>query len=411
MQLTIDYLQLITHDSQLKTYTMAVVLFDNLLRKALFPLTSNKAVADLRIGILTGKERWKLILHEHVYVHTESYLQDLYEAISHEEHIWIDASILPDAETVKHIKALQSGESLIDNKGLIAKRGVVDVVNPSINESENRHKQIVLQKECLRLERPWQMFLWNDKILRSDFALLTKGRTSESISHTNQTIRETDIFIEEGAEVAFATLNASSGPIYIGKGAVIMEGSFIRGPFAACEKSVVKMGAKIYGATTLGPHSTGGGEIKNAILQGYSNKAHDGYLGDSVLGEWCNLGAGTTNSNIKNTASDVKMYAYDREDWMNAGLKAGVIMGDYCRTSINTSINTGTVMGVSCNVFGEGLMPKFIPDFAWGGQSGTEYLFDKALEDIENWKKLKHNNLSAAEKKVLKHIFDGRAKK
>jgi UDP-N-acetylglucosamine diphosphorylase/glucosamine-1-phosphate N-acetyltransferase len=233
---------------------------------------------------------------------------------------------------------------------------------------------------------------------------LTRGRQSAPIPPSVQVISPQSIFIEEGASISHSILNASTGPIYIGRNSNIMEGCLIRGPFALCESAVVKMGTKIYGATTIGPCSTAGGEIKNSVLFGYSNKGHDGYLGDSVIGEWCNLGAGTSNSNLKNNAGEVKVW--NAGQFISAGLKCGLLMGDYSRAAINTSFNTGTVVGVCCNVYGEGLMPKYIPDFSWGVHNkGPKYAFEKALRDIENWKKLKNQSLTDAEILTLKHIF------
>src|SRR5215467_11739207 len=214
--------------------------------------------------------------------------------------------------------------------------------------------------------------------------MVTENRTSQPIPESVQFLNKTAIFIEPGAVLNHCILNASTGPIYIGKNSTIMEGAVIRGPFALCEGAVVKMGAKIYGATTIGPYSVVGGEIKNSVIQGYSNKAHDGYLGDSVIGEWCNLGAGTSNSNVKNNAGEVTVWNPATKGYIVAGNKCGLFMGDYSRSAINTSFNTGTVVGVSCNVFADGLSPKHIPSFSWGVK-GERYEFDKAIRDIANW--------------------------
>jgi len=257
-----------------------------------------------------------------------------------------------------------------------------------------------------RLTRPWHIFQQNGEALVDDFALLSAGRTSQPIPPSVQAIAPENIFIEEGAILQYCTLNASSGPIYIGRNAEVMEGSLIRGPFALCEGATVKLGSKIYGATTIGPYSIVGGEIKNAVMLGYSNKGHDGYLGDAVIGEWCNLGAGTSNSNLKNNASEVKAWSAKDRQYIPAGTKCGLLMGDYSRAAINTSFNTGTVVGVCCNVFGEGLTPKFIPSFSWGYDNKERYELEKALRDIESWKRFKGRQLSDAEKQNLKHIFD-----
>ncbi|HEV3324103.1 MAG TPA: putative sugar nucleotidyl transferase [Puia sp.] len=253
---------------------------------------------------------------------------------------------------------------------------------------------------------PWHIFHYNGEALRDDFSLLTAGRISQPIPSSVQTITPENIFIEEGASLRHCLLNASTGPIYIGRGAEVMEGALIRGPFACCEGATVKMGTKIYGATTLGPCCTAGGEIKNAVFFGYSNKGHDGYLGDAVIGEWCNLGAGTSASNLKNNAGDIKVYHPASGAYLNAGAKCGLLMGDYSRTAINTSFHTGTVVGVCCNIFGEGLPPKYIPDFSWGQDGQVRYDWDKVLRDTGNWKKLKNRVLSAEEMLTLKHIFD-----
>ena len=217
-------------------------------------------------------------------------------------------------------------------------------------------------------------------MIRFDFKLLTNNRISNNPNDSVNITNAPQIFIEDGAQINFSNLNAATGPIYIGKNAVIMEGCFIRGPFAICEGSVLKMGAKVYGATTIGIYCTAGGEIKNSVMSGCSNKAHDGYLGDSVIGEWCNLGAGTTNSNVKNTGGEIKTWNYYKNDYLPSGNKCGMIMGDYSRTAINTSVNTGTVIGACCNVFGEGLTPKFIPDFSWGLKEQNKLRFSKSLE-------------------------------
>jgi UDP-N-acetylglucosamine diphosphorylase/glucosamine-1-phosphate N-acetyltransferase len=257
------------------------------------------------------------------------------------------------------------------------------------------------------IQYPWHIFFHNDWALREDFELITKNRKSAPIPATVQAIAPENIFIEEGATVSHCVINASTGPVYIGKGALIMEGSLIRGPFALCENSVVKMGAKIYGATTIGPHCVVGGEIKNSVMFANSNKAHDGYLGDSVIAEWCNLGAGTSNSNLKNSAGEVKVWNNNQARLINAGItKCGLIMGDYSRAAINTSFNTGTIVGLCANIFGEGLTPKFIPSFTWGSKGLSKYEFEKALVDIDNWKKLKGSSLNEEEKRRLKLIFD-----
>jgi len=382
---------------------MAIVLFDDQQRNGLYPLTLTKAIASLRIGILTIRERWQLKSGEEVWVHTTSWLQALYEPVPAGEHLWISANVLADDALADKIVSLEKGMALADEYGLVAAR-VATEASFDITTILPLAQQVIDVGEVRRLQYPWQLFQWNDALTREDFDLVTRGRVSAVLPGNNQLLNAGDIFVEEGADVSFATLNATTGPIYIGRNATIMEGSLVRGPFVLGEGAVLKMGAKIYGATTLGPYCTGGGEIKNVIMQGYSNKAHDGYLGDSVIGEWCNMGAGTSNSNLKNTAGDIQVWYQAENRFLQVGRKCGVIMGDYSRTAINTAINTGTVIGICCNVFGEGLSPKVINSFTWGNDPAG-YELNKAFKDIDNWKKLKHRSLSGEEALVLKHIF------
>ncbi len=385
---------------------MSIVLFDSISRKSLLPLTFTKAIADLRIGIVTIKKRWEMMSGQNSYVFTENYLQQLYETISGNDNIWIDASIMADENLTEKILSLEEGTAIADGNGLIA--GRINLNPDKFFPSQALHffETIYDVKNIRRLRYPWQIFQWNDEMLRSDFSLVTKNKKSKPINDTNRCINPEDIFIEEGATVNCSIMNALSGPVYIGKNATIMEGSMIRGPFAVCEDSVIKMGAKMYGASTIGPNCIAGGEIKNVVMQANSNKAHDGYLGDSVIGEWCTFGAGSSNSNVKNNALPVKMWNYSSEELMEVDLKCGMVMGDYSRTAINTSINTGTVIGICCNVFGEGLLPVFISNFTWGSKGGPNYDFEKALRDIGSWKKMKHQALSNAEIAVLKYIYE-----
>ena len=385
---------------------MAIILFDPLHRGKLYPLSNTKAIADLRIGILTTRERWQKITGNDVFVFTEKYLQPLYELPLEGNHLWIDASVVINESVAARILSLPNETTLIDDNGLVvaskADNGIHTGFSPATSFFENK----IVIKNVERLEYPWQIFQWNDAFLRNDFNLITQGKNSQKLSETNKIAGIENVFVEEGASVEFAVINATMGPVYIGKNATVMEGVVIRGPLALCEGAVLKLGAKIYGATTLGPYCAGGGEIKNSVMQGYSNKAHDGYLGDSVIGSWCNLGAGTTNSNLKNTAGDIYLPDATDNKKINAGNKCGVIMGDYTRTAINSAINTGSVYGTCANVFGEGLLLKEIDSFTWGNKKDSLYQLDKALEDADRWKKLKKHALSEEEASVLKHLFD-----
>lgn len=384
---------------------MNIILFDTEARKRLFPLTATKAVADVRMGILTIKERWEKITGAEVFVLTDTYLQPLYETIPAGNCILIDACVIPVPELLTRINSLKDNEAVEDENSLIAGKAFVQSL-PAFNELSSLFKNVSSIAPVKRLIFSNQLFLLNKEMIESDFTLLTKGRISHTYNDSVHATKASQIFIEEGAQIDFCSLNASAGSIYIGKNTTIMEGCFIRGPFAMCEGAVLKMGTKVYGATTIGPFCTAGGEIKNSVMSGYSNKAHDGYLGDSVIGEWCNLGAGTSNSNLKNTGGEINTWSYYENKYLPSGNKCGVIMGDYSRTSINTSINTGTVIGICCNVFGEGLTPKFIPDFTWGGKEQKRYEFEKAMKDISNWKKMKNKTISEPETKILKHIFE-----
>lgn len=384
---------------------MAIVLFDSVNRKALFPLTKTRSVAHLRMGICTMAERWQQLTGMSVYVHTEAYLQDLYGRPDTGEHVWIDAAVVPTPDLVDKIQGVSNGSCWADEKGLIV--GKTSIAFTDFNAAQSIQPFTLIHDHPLaeRMEYPWQLMQWNDRMLRFDFERITHGRKSAAISSTNKTTGADQIFLEEGVRMEHCIINASAGPVYIGRGAEIMEGTAIRGPFAMGEGSVVKMNSRIYGATTLGPFCMGGGEIKNSIMMGYSNKAHDGYMGDSIIGEWCNWGAGTSNSNLKNTAGMIKVWNEAANHYLDAGYKCGVIMGDYSRTAINSSINTGSVIGVSSNVFGEGLLPNIVPDFSWGCK-GVKYRMDKVCTDIDNWKKLKNAALTEAEKNILLQLHE-----
>ncbi len=384
---------------------MAIVLFDNQNRRGLFPFTLTKALANLRFGIFSVKERWEHISGQSVYVCTEAYLQGLYQSIPAGDHIWIDAALIVDADLLDSILTLEPGCCMADEAGLIAGRSEIAAAAFDPAHSLSFFENIRDHASAKRLQYPWQLMQWNETQIRADFLLATKGRISQPIPSTVHVKQPENVFIEEGAQLQYCTLNASTGPIYIGKNAEIMEGSVIRGPFVLGEGSVLKLNSRVYGATTLGPYCMGGGEIKNTVLMGYSNKAHDGYLGDSVVGEWCNFGAGSTNSNVKNTAGEVKIWDMGAEKYVGVCNKCGVVMGDYSRVAINSSINTGSMIGVSCNVFGAGLLPTIIANFSWG-VSGTKYDFGKALSAIDNWKKMKGQSLDEKEISVLTHIFE-----
>ena len=375
----------------------------------LFPFTLTRQIQDIRIGILTIRQKWELYLGMPSFDKQEEDYKDLDRAIQIDESIGDDiiylihGNILPTPGLVKKISKLKPGDFL----SVPGRENIVYCI--SRNQVENAHRikvkrAVEVDEELKEIKFPWDIFQLNAWALQQDFNLLRQKVKRGKLSSTNKTINENQIFIEKGAYVEHCVLNAADGPIYIAKGATVMEGSCLRGPISIGVGATVKMGTRIYGATTVGPYCTVGGEVKNSVLFGYSNKAHDGYLGDSVIGEWCNMGAGTSNSNLKNNASDVMVYSPN--GLSNVGLKCGVIMGDYSRTAINTSINTGTVIGVCCNVFGNGLTPRYIPNYSWGADGINRYQFDKALVHISNWKALKNETVTENELFILKHIFD-----
>jgi UDP-N-acetylglucosamine diphosphorylase / glucose-1-phosphate thymidylyltransferase / UDP-N-acetylgalactosamine diphosphorylase / glucosamine-1-phosphate N-acetyltransferase / galactosamine-1-phosphate N-acetyltransferase len=383
---------------------MAIILFDNAKRNLFAPLSLTKAISSFHFGLLSIQERWSLWFKQDSFVHTSSYLQPLYEIPPSELHIWVDAAVIPSESLVQQIVDLAEGQVLVDEKGVVAGKSAKNFIDFSPTSWESFFESIISIENVNRIEFPWEIMLKNDVFIREDFKLVTKGRKSQPISPTVQLFQSADIFIEEGAKLEFCTLNSSTGPIYIGKQAEIMEGSTIRGPFSIGFNSVLKMNSRVYGATSLGPNCMGGGEIKNSVIMGNSNKAHDGYLGDAVVGEWCNFGAGSSNSNLKNSAGDIKVWSMDLDKMISVGQKCGVIMGDYSRLSINSSVNTGSVIGVSCNVFGAGLLPKKIPNFSWG-LDGKRYNIDIAINDINNWKIMKKQALTKAEMDVLQHLY------
>jgi UDP-N-acetylglucosamine diphosphorylase / glucose-1-phosphate thymidylyltransferase / UDP-N-acetylgalactosamine diphosphorylase / glucosamine-1-phosphate N-acetyltransferase / galactosamine-1-phosphate N-acetyltransferase len=341
---------------------MKVFFDDQHCREHLIPFTQLRHSSEIRIGILTIRQKWeRLLANDAQFFSTEM-----------PGAIRIPANIIPTHHNYKAIiDACLKGDDLSGNLNVVS------------------------------LKFPWHIFQFNDHAIREDYFILIRNRNSQVLSRTNTFINEPNIFIEEGASIEYSHLNASGGPIYIGRNATVMEGCLIRGPFALCDEATLKMGSKIYGATTIGPHCVAGGEIKNSVLMGYSNKSHEGYLGDSVIGEWCNLGAGTSNSNVKNTASHVS-FTLKNEVFDTGNIKGGLIMGDYSRSAINTSFYTGTVVGICCNIFGPEFPGKYVPDFSWGNE---RYALEKAFRDIENWKRLKGFGLTNTEKETLSKIY------
>ena len=383
---------------------MNYILFDGEVRNALLPFTYTKPVADIRIGILTIREKWEKYLGLTTTTITEEYLEEKYPMVEMEANILINASFCPTPSLVEKVKNLSKNEAIFKGEDVLA--FFTSDSQEEVNFDD--YTQIEFDEEVLQIKNTWDIFSLNHKAIQEDFDLITEGRTSQPIPEGTRYLGKENIFIEEGAKISFAILNASSGPIYIGKDAEIMEGSAVRGPFAMGESSVLKLNTKIYGATTLGPYCKVGGEVNNSVLMAYSNKGHDGFLGNSVIGEWCNLGADTNNSNLKNNYATVKLWLYETGRFANTGLQfCGLIMGDHSKCGINTMFNTGTVIGVSANIFGSGFPRNFVPSFSWGGASGfTEYKTNKVFEVAEVV--LKRRNLVFDEKdqKILTHIFE-----
>ncbi len=385
---------------------MQIILFDTIgSRNSLFPITVTRSIAAIQIGMLTMCERWQRLTDSSVSILTEDYLaEDLIKADT--DLLYVDASIVPDKKLFEAIIQLKDNHGIKCNNSIIALKCTQHY---SFGFSTDDCKNIEFTQwpnEIKQLQYGFDIFKLNDELLRLDFEVLTRNRTSQDIPSSNAIINANQIFIEEGAVVEHSILNAATGPIYIGKDVLIMEGSMIRGSFAALEKSVVKMGSKIYSATTVGKNCTVGGEIKNTLFFNNSNKAHDGYLGDAVIGAWCNLGAGTSCSNIKNTAGEVKIWNPQLHQWINAGTKCGVLIGDYSRTAINTSLNTGTVVGVCCNIVQPDFPPKFIEHFTWNTSTKEKYILDKAFKDIDSWKQLKQKTITEKEKNILSYIYN-----
>lgn len=384
---------------------MRYLLFDDENRVNLLPLAYTRPIAEFRVGILTIAEKWsKRMPNDAIFggYITEDYLQDKYASDIQNDQLWINASVCPNDKLVETILSLELNESLFDSdENIIAFR------SGDFEESIDCKKSYT-DVEFTHIKNLWDVFSKNGDEIKVDFDLLTKGRKSQKANATNTILGEENLFIEEGVELNCAIINASLGPVYIAKNAVVMEGSIIRGPFALCESSQTKLGTKIYGPTTIGPHSKVGGELNNVVIFGYSNKGHDGFLGNSVLGEWCNIGADSNNSNLKNNYAKVRLWNYATGRFAHTGLQfCGLIMGDHSKCGINTMFNTGTVVGVSANIFGAGFPRNFIPSFSWGGPQGqSTYKTNKAFEVVEKVMERRNVAFDEKEKEILTKVFE-----
>ena len=384
---------------------MNYILFDDAItRLNLLPLTFTRPTADLRVGITTIREKWDSLLNTQTSTLTEKYLEKKFPTIKKTNNILIDGSVIPNAELVANIKKLKPNQALSCEDMIVAYRMNEEGLDGANEEAYENMEEVEFLGDLIKVNHLWDLYLLNDEMIRKDFARLTEGRKSEKISKTNIIIGDAKhIFVEKGAKIEGAILNVSEGPIYVGQNAEIMEGSCIRGPFAMNEHAQVKLGAKVYGATTLGPYAKVGGEVQNVIFIGYSNKPHDGYLGNSVVGEWCNIGAGTNSSNLKNTYEEVKLWSYRWETFERTGQQfCGLFMGDHTKVAIQTTFNTGTIVGVGATVFGSGFQRNFIPSFTWGGK---QYDVDKVIEVAKRVYARRNKEFGKIDADILKNVF------
>lgn len=376
------------------------ILFDDQGWSDLLPLTYTKPAAELRVGINTINEKWERALGSPFSHSTQDHLQEKFKLELTSDNLLINGRVCPDKMLVEAVKGLESGQKLVSGDVVVAAR--------SNSTDHSECQSIAFEGDFTIINYPWDIFSKNGDELKRDYAAITTGRKSALLSDSNMILGGGDIFLEEGAECEGAILNTKNGPIYLGKDSEVMEGVVIRGPFALGESSTVKLSAKIYGPTTVGPHSKVGGEVNNSVIQGYSNKGHDGFLGNSVLGEWCNLGADTNNSNLKNNYAMVDCWSYSEKKYVHTGLQfCGLIMGDHSKTGINSMLNTGTVVGVSCNIYGADFPRKHVPSFSWGSsRSMFEYRPEKALETAERVMDRRGIALDDVERNLLTAVFN-----
>lgn len=383
---------------------MQIIFSDAQYWEAFLPLTFTRPVAEMRCGILTFSERWqKLLGSNDVKFITEDYLQNKYRTYDKSEGFLLVPNFLPTESVLEQIRNLQTGEALVYKNEVLAAK--LDMNDFSLSKVE---KMTDVYEDLLFFEKPTDLFTYNDQAIDFDFKLLTEGRTSQPLSESNGFLgNKEDLFIEEGAQIEFSTLNTKTGKIYIGKDAEVMEGCNLRGPVTLGEGSKFNLGAKIYGATTVGPHCKIGGEVSNIVVFGYSSKGHEGFVGNSVIGEWCNMGADTNSSNLKNNYSTVKLWNYHKKEFLDTGLQfAGVIMGDHSKTAINTQLNTGTVIGVCSNIFKSGFPPNLVESFSWGGFKDDEkFQLEKAFEVAERVMARRKVSLTEEDKEILAYLF------
>lgn len=395
---------------------MNLILFDDDRHTALKPLTYTRPVADLRVGILRIAEKWEKRLDTEASFLTMPYLGKKFPTNVADENVLVNGALLPTDELAGAVADLKFNQKLVATGGqpiaLLVPGELLSEISPNqyrdfIQQLSHNMEAVQFSGQFDALERCTDIFVKNGSEIERDFELLTAGRSSADLSDNNRIIGN-KFFAEQGASAIGASFNTTSGPIYLGKNSDVMEGSVVRGGLALCENAVLKMGVKIYGPTTVGPHSKVGGEVNNCVIQGFSNKGHDGFIGNSVIGEWCNLGADTNTSNLKNNYGDVKTWNYESNSIQDSGRQfVGLIMGDHSKCGINTMFNTGTTVGVFANIFGAGFPPKFIPSFSWGGLGHFDtYNLEKAYEVAESVMSRRECDLTAEDRSILKEVFE-----
>lgn len=393
---------------------MNYILFDNTSRPRLLPFTHTRPVAGIRCGIFTMHERWDAFLQGPVSILTEDYMQEVFPLVMAPDNFYVNGGVFADTYITYAIQQLEAGQVLKKGEQVIAARlgsNTMGIAEFHAHIATLPH--VEYPGEVMELRYSWDIFSFNDKAIRTDFPIVVNGRKSAPIPEGVSVTGKENLFIEKGANIYMGCIiNASTGPVYIGRNTEILEGTLIRGPLAVCDHGVIKMGGKMYGATTIGPGCKVGGEINNVVFFANSNKAHDGYLGNAVIGEWCNLGADTNCSNLKNNYAGVDVWDEALNKSVDSGLTfCGLMMGDHSKCAINTMFNTGTVVAVSCNIFGSGFPGKFIPSFSWGSNEKIiSYDFTKAMDTADRMMARRHKKLSEAETKMFRYIFDNHSK-
>ncbi len=384
------------------------ILFGAQARDHLLPFTFIRPLADIRVGMLTMREKWEAFLQRETSTLTEPYLSVKYPLVKEADNILINASVVPNDLLLEEIGCLKPNQTLISGNILIAHRLRAEDIDNMAHELLEDVSPMHTQSDINKLYNLWDVVVLNEKQIEADYALITRGRESQPIPVHAKVIAPENVFIEAGARVDMALLNASEGPIYIGKDAHVMDGAMLRGPVGLGEGAIVRMGAKIYGGSSIGPYSKVGGEMQSSVIFGYSNKAHEGFLGHSVIGEWCNIGAGTNTSNLKINYDEIRLWDYAEGSFINSGMTfCGTFMGDHSKCGIDTMFNTGTVVGVNAQVFGTGFMRNFIPSFSWGGPSGfSTYNFEKAVDVAKRVYARRDREFTTIDENILKSVFE-----